>query len=190
MGASLLFRLTGGQPWRLLLLSHHLVIDTVSWRILLEDLSQAYERLQQGLPLEPQATSSSFQQWAQRLQDYVQSEAMQQEADFWLQQSSSAPALPVDNPTGANSESWMQTIEQHLGLEETQALLREVPQRTRANVEEVLLSALALPSWICFATQGPAIDLEGIGRKPLLPTANFSARGAWLTGTFPLVLKG
>src|SRR2546423_4808518 len=77
LARAVLFHLTGEQPWRLLLLSHHLVIDTVSWRILLEDLSQVYERLQQGLPLEPQATSSSFQQWAQRLQDYVHSEAIQ-----------------------------------------------------------------------------------------------------------------
>src|SRR3989440_271733 len=89
LARAVLFRLTGEQPWRLLLLSHHLVIDTVSWRILLEDLSQAYERLQQGLPLEPMAASSSFQQWAQRLQASVQSEAMQQEADFWLHQTCS-----------------------------------------------------------------------------------------------------
>src|SRR5437762_4246106 len=144
LARAVLFRLTGERPWRLLLLSHHLVIDTVSWRILLEDLSQAYERLQQGQSLEPLASSSSFQQWAQRLQDYVQSEAMQQEADFWLQQTCSVPALPVDNPTGANCEGEVQSIEQHLGLEETRALLRDVPQHTRASVEEVLLSALAL----------------------------------------------
>src|SRR5256885_8867881 len=114
LARAVLFRLTGEQPWRLLLLSHHLVIDTVSWRILLEDLSGAYERLQQGLPLEPMAASSSFQQWAQRLQDYVHSEAMQQEADFWLQQTCSVPALPVDDPTGANCEGEVQSIEQHL----------------------------------------------------------------------------
>src|SRR5437773_1589094 len=92
LARAVLFRLKGEQPWRLLLLSHHLVIDTVSWRILLEDLSGAYERLQQGLPLQPQAASSSFQQWAQRLQDYVQTDAMQQEASFWLQHS--LPAAP------------------------------------------------------------------------------------------------
>src|SRR2546429_4917746 len=189
LARTVLFHLTGERPWRLLLLSHHLVIDTVSWRILLDELSGAYERLQQGLPLEPQATSSSFQQWAQRLQDYVQSEAMQQEADFWLQQSSSAPALPVDNPTGANSESWMQTIEQHFGLEETQALLREVPQRTRANVEGVLLSALALACSDCFGSPALAIELEGHGRQALFADIDLSRTVGWFTSTFPLVLE-
>src|SRR2546429_379554 len=66
LARTVLFHLTGERPWRLLLLSHHLVIDTVSWRILLDELSGAYERLQQGQPLELEATSSSFQQWAQR----------------------------------------------------------------------------------------------------------------------------
>src|SRR5207302_5847885 len=110
LARAVLFRLTGEQPWRLLLLSHHLVIDTVSWRILLDELSQAYERLQQGQPLQPLAASSSLQEWAQRLQDYVHSQAMQQEADFWLQQTCSVPALPVDDPTGANREGGVQSI--------------------------------------------------------------------------------
>src|SRR5256884_3810507 len=189
MGASLLFRLTGEQPWRLLLLSTHLVIDTVSLRILLEDLSQAYERLQQGLPLEPQAASSSFQQWAQRLQDYVHSQAMQQEADFWLQQTCSVPALPADNPTGANREGEVQCIEQHLGLEETQALLREVSQHTRASVEEVLLSALALACWDCFGSAGLAIELEGHGRQALFADVDLSRTVGWFTSLFPLVLE-
>jgi hypothetical protein len=69
LARAVLFRLSGAQPWRLLLVSHHLLIDTVSWRILLDELSLAYERLRQGEPLEPLVASSSFQEWAQRLQD-------------------------------------------------------------------------------------------------------------------------
>jgi hypothetical protein len=119
LARAVLFRLVGAQPWRLLLLSHHLVIDTVSWRILLEELSWAYERLRQGQPLEPLAASNSFQEWAQRLQDYAQSEALQQEAASWLQRVCSAPPLPLDNPTGDNREDSAQSVEQHVGVQET-----------------------------------------------------------------------
>jgi non-ribosomal peptide synthase protein (TIGR01720 family) len=189
LARAMLFHLTGEQPWRLLLVSHHLVIDTVSWRILLEELSGAYERLQQGLSLEPLPASSSFQEWAQRLQDYVQTEAMQQEVSFWLQQASSLPALPVDDPTGANGESYVQTIEQHLGLEETRALLREVPQYTRASVEEVLLTALALACSDCFGSAALAIELEGHGRQELFADVDLSRTVGWFTSTFPLVLE-
>src|SRR5947209_19820951 len=189
LARAVLFRMTGEQPWRLLLLSHHLVIDTVSWRILLDELSQAYECLQQGQSLEPLAASSSFQEWAQRLQDYVQTEAMQQEASFWLQHSSSLPALSVDDPTGTNGESCVQTIEQHLGLEETRALLREVPQRTRASVEEVLLTALALACSDCFGSPALAIELEGHGRQELFADVDLSRTVGWFTSLFPLVLE-
>src|SRR2546421_7014674 len=133
LARAVLFHLTGERPWRLLLVSHHLVIDTVSWRILLQELSEAYERLQQGRSLEPLPASSSFQEWAQRLQVYVQSEAMQQEASFWLQHPLPAAPEPLAETAGANSEGAMQSIEQQLGLEETRALLREVSQRTRAS---------------------------------------------------------
>src|SRR5207249_1506659 len=122
--------------------------------------------LQQGEPLPPLAASSSFQEWAQRLQDYAQSEALQQEAAFWLQHPlPAAPPLPVDNLTGANREGSVQHIEQHVGIEETQALLHALPQRTRASVEEVLLTALALACSDCFGSRSLAIDLEGHGRQ-------------------------
>src|SRR2546430_17410865 len=114
---------------------------------------------------------------------------MQQEADFWLQQTCSMPALPVDNPTGANCEGEVQGIEQHLGLEETQALLREVSQHTRASVEEVLLSALALACSDCFGSARLAIVLEGHGRQALFADVDLSRTVGWFTSLFPLVLE-
>src|SRR2546430_2685480 len=114
---------------------------------------------------------------------------MQQEADFWLQQTCSVPALPVDNPTGANCEGGVQSIEQHLGLEETRALLREVPQRTRASMEEVLLTALALACWDCFGSPALAIELEEHGRQALFADVDLSRTVGWFTSTFPLVLE-
>src|SRR5205807_9062567 len=98
-------------------------------------------------------------------------------------------ALPVENPTGANGEGEVQSVEQHVGLEETRALLREVPQRTRASVEEVLLTALALACWDCFGSAGLAIELEGHGRQALFADVDLSRTVGWFTSTFPLVLE-
>jgi hypothetical protein len=169
LARAVLFRLAGAQPWRLLLLSHHLVIDTVSWRILLEELSLTYERLRQGQPLEPLVASNSFQEWAQRLQDYAQSEALQQEAASWLQHPLPPLPWPLDEPAGDNREACVQSIEQHLGREDTHALLREVAQRTRASVEEVLLTALALACADCFGSTSLAIDLEDMAGRTSSP---------------------
>src|SRR5438309_9203069 len=116
LARAMLFHLAGAQPWRLLLVSHHLVIDAVSWRILLEELTLAYERLRQGQPLEPLAASSRLQEWAQRLQDYAQSEAMQQEAAYWLQHPLPPAPWPLDESAGAQHAGSVQPIEQHVRI--------------------------------------------------------------------------
>jgi non-ribosomal peptide synthase protein (TIGR01720 family) len=83
----------------------------------------------------------------------------------------------------------VQSIEQQLGLEETRALLREVPQHTRASVEEVLLSALALACSDCFGSAGLAIELEEHGRQALFADVDLSRTIGWFTSLFPLVLE-
>ena len=50
----------GGEPERLLWVAHHLVVDGVSWRVLLEDLESAYR--QAVLP----PKTASFRDWARR----------------------------------------------------------------------------------------------------------------------------
>ncbi len=67
------FQMGLNQPARLLIVIHHLVVDGVSWRILLEDLTTAYQQLRKGHMPHLPAKTTSFQQWAQRLTEYAQS---------------------------------------------------------------------------------------------------------------------
>ena len=63
---AVLFELGEGEQ-RLLLVIHHLAVDGVSWRILLEDLQRGYEQLERGGPVAFGAKTSSYQQWAAQL---------------------------------------------------------------------------------------------------------------------------
>ena len=72
----------GGQ--RVQVIIHHLMVDGVSWRILLEDLEQVYGQLERGEEVRLRAKSSSFQQWAERLEERARSEALEEEAEYWL----------------------------------------------------------------------------------------------------------
>ena len=79
----------GSSEQRLLIVIHHLVIDGVSWRILLEDLMIAYN----GETLPPKTIS--YGRWAKALQEYADSEALEkQEIEYWINQPS-APSLPL-----------------------------------------------------------------------------------------------
>src|SRR5205085_2903299 len=72
-----------GGGSRLLLVVHHLVVDGVSWRVLLEDLQRGYEQAQRGAAVELGRKTTSFQEWSQRLQAYAQSDEVRQEAGYW-----------------------------------------------------------------------------------------------------------
>jgi hypothetical protein len=90
-----------GQPARLLWATHHLVVDGVSWRLLLEDLEGAYRQATRGLrPTFPPKTTS-FQEWAGRLAEHAGSEVLARELEYWRESARIAVLrLPVDLPSG------------------------------------------------------------------------------------------
>src|SRR2546429_636525 len=125
---------------------HHLVVDGVSWRILLEDVQTAYEQLMQGQALELPAKTSSFQVWAQHLLEYAQSSVLQQEQAYWLsRKSEQARPLPRDGAFNeqANTVASTGVVTVELSAQETKALLEEVPSVYHSHIHEVLLTALA-----------------------------------------------
>jgi amino acid adenylation domain-containing protein len=96
---------------RLLIIIHHLVVDGVSWRILLEDLQTAYQQLSQGKTIQLSAKTTSFKDWARQLTDYAQSEVLKSELDYWLSPSYDAvDSIPVDYAQGINTTASARTI--------------------------------------------------------------------------------
>src|SRR5262249_41208138 len=71
----------GGR--RLLLVIHHLVVDGVSWRILLEDLERGYRQAAEGSGIDLGAKTTSLRQWGERLRAYGQQEQVRQEVEYW-----------------------------------------------------------------------------------------------------------
>ncbi|MFE9746688.1 non-ribosomal peptide synthase/polyketide synthase [Saccharothrix saharensis] len=169
----------GARP-KLLLTVHHLVMDGVSWRVLLGDLEQAYR----GVPLEPVGTS--FTQWAHRLDEHVRSGALEAAREHW--ESLPEPeALPVDRD-GANTAGSARVVSVRLDRATTDAVLTAVPPVYRTQVNDVLLSALgkALAEWTGRHEVG--VTLEGHGREELLPGVDLTRTIGWFTTQFPVVL--
>jgi amino acid adenylation domain-containing protein/non-ribosomal peptide synthase protein (TIGR01720 family) len=174
---------------RLLIVIHHLAVDGVSWRILLEDLQIACDQLGRGEAIKLPAKTNSFKQWAQRLTEHARTTTFQQEADYWLADSTVEPtALPVDVVHGNNSEASARVVSAALEAETTRTLLQRVPQAYNTHINDVLLSALglALSRWIDRPTV--AIDLEGHGREDLFQDIDLSRTVGWFTTIFPLRL--
>ncbi|MBV6334148.1 hypothetical protein KUT65_42045, partial [Pseudomonas aeruginosa] len=84
---------------RLLLAIHHLVVDGVSWRVLLEDLQQVYRQLDEGAEPALPAKTSAFRDWAGRLQAYAGSESLREELGWWQARLGGQSAeWPCDRP--------------------------------------------------------------------------------------------
>jgi amino acid adenylation domain-containing protein/non-ribosomal peptide synthase protein (TIGR01720 family) len=178
------------RPGRLLLVIHHLVIDGVSWRVLLEDFQTAYAQLSQGQKVQLPPKTTSFKQWAERLEEYAQSEQARAELDYWLAATGGKPArLPVDEPEGINTEASSGHVTVALSEGETRSLLQEAPQAYRTEINDILLAALAqtLTRWT--GEQSVLVDLEGHGREEIHGRTDVSRTVGWFTTLYPVRLE-
>ncbi|BAS60156.1 amino acid adenylation domain-containing protein (plasmid) [Leptolyngbya boryana NIES-2135] len=175
---------------RLLIVIHHLAVDGVSWRVLLEDLQTIYQQLRDVQPIKLPAKTTSFKRWAEQLVNYAQSESLQQEQSFWLTQlQKPIPPLPVDFPGGTNTVAQARTVTVTLNSAETQTLLQDVPAAYSTQINDVLLTALvqAFAAW----TGKPSllVELEGHGREDMIEGVDVSRTVGWFTAVFPVLLE-
>ncbi len=163
------FDLGADRPGRLLLVIHHLVVDGVSWRVLLEDIQQVHgAQLGQGQAWHLPAKTTSFQRWAERLVEHARGPALDAEVGFWTGQGwDEVRPLPRDGAGGANTAGSAETVSLTLSVEETEALLQRVPQAYHTQINDVLLTgrAQALRGWTGQPTRCWSVDLEGHGRE-------------------------
>ncbi len=186
-----LLELGGALGDRLLWIVHHLAVDGVSWRVLLDDLRGLCEDLRAGRPPALPSRTASLQQWAERLDQHRRSEVVRAELEHWLAPARRAVApLPLDAPMGRRSalRAPARALEVTLAAAETQALLQEVPAAFRTQVNDSLLAALALALRRWTGGDRWLVDLEGHGREGLFADLDLSRTVGWFTTLYPVLL--
>ncbi|MCG7551802.1 condensation domain-containing protein, partial [Pseudoalteromonas sp. Of7M-16] len=170
----------------LILIAHHLVIDGVSWRILVDDLLQGIEQAAAGKSIALALKSHSYQYWAQQIQTYPSSH--QSEFELWQNQHSDALALPNFVAEGDDTMHSAQTIQVALSEEQTQALLSQAQRPYRTHIDELLLASLsvALKQWT--GSNEAQVFLEGHGREPWQSQLDLSRTLGWFTALYPVKL--
>ncbi|MFE2728096.1 amino acid adenylation domain-containing protein [Kitasatospora sp. NPDC059327] len=182
------------QPGRLLLIAHHLVIDGVSWRILLPDLATATAALQAGRPITLDPVGTSFRRWAELLTEQATSPQRTAELPFWQKTLQDEEPL-LGRRTLDPTKDTARTARHHtttLPNDTTEALLTTVPAAFHGRVNDALLTALALATSHWRNRNDPArntgilIDLEGHGREEPDPTVDLSRTIGWFTTLYPV----
>jgi amino acid adenylation domain-containing protein/non-ribosomal peptide synthase protein (TIGR01720 family) len=185
---------TGG-PGRLLVAAHHLVIDGMSWRVVLPDLARAWQQIRSGEePVLPEVVTS-MRRWLHALEEAAAARAGQVgEAALWRDMlaapSSRLGARPLDPATDLASTT--ATVRVELPADLTEAVLTSVPAAYRSDVDDVLLSALVLALDRHRRLQGASgaavvVRMEGHGRQEgVVPGADLSRTVGWFTSVHPV----
>lgn len=182
-----LFKLAERET-RILISAHHLVVDGVSWRVLLDDLGLAYQQALAGEPIELADKTCSQQRWAAHLHERATQPVLIDEASRWLRLPwSLAGTFPLDDAQGDRSEQSMATLDVSLDELETRALLERVPASYRMRVDEVLLTALGMALSQHTGRATHAVEVEGHGRDD--EELDLSRSVGWFTTAYPVLLS-
>jgi amino acid adenylation domain-containing protein/non-ribosomal peptide synthase protein (TIGR01720 family) len=178
-----------GEVSRLLLVVHHLVVDVVAFRVLLEDLLLVYGQLLRGGPVSLPGKTTSYQRWSELLAKHASSAALAREQRYWLQR---LPArishLPMDRRTGRSNMGTLRHHTLRFEPEETRTLLRAPVTTHRANLEAILLTALVEALARATGERTLLIELAGHGREEILAGVDLTRTVGWFTTVFPLLL--
>ena len=174
---------------RLLLVIHHLVVDGVSWRILLEDLQQAYSAVRDGKALALPRKTSAFKHWGEHLGDYARSPALEQELGYWqIQLQGVSDELP-HHASGPLTSRHITSVSTRLDRDTTRQLLQDAPAAYRTQINDLLLTALARVICQWTGQDSALIKLEGHGREDLFDGLDITRTLGWFTSIYPVKLS-
>ncbi|MBX5488032.1 MAG: amino acid adenylation domain-containing protein, partial [Mycolicibacterium hassiacum] len=168
---------------------HHLAVDAVSWRILLEDLNIAWAQHHSGQSIELPRGGTSFTRWSVLLSERALDSDIAELAEAWRQAAAAPQLLPAPRPDDTYATAGQLSAE--LDAETTRSLLGEVPAAFHAGVQDILLIAFGL-AWAQFLgrfNEPIGIDVEGHGRaEELVGGADLSRTVGWFTSKYPAAL--
>ncbi|WP_320784829.1 non-ribosomal peptide synthetase [Streptomyces sp. CRN 30] len=187
------------EPGRLLLTIHHLVVDGVSWRILLPDLAAAGASVLAGRTPELATVPTSFKRWAEQLHARAGEHQSIASLGHWTESLSVVEPPVGKRRVGApgDTAARLDTLRVTVPVELSEALLTRVPTTLHAGVEDVLLTAfsLALAQWrtahgvpSASGATSVLVDVEGHGREELFADADTSRTVGWFTAVAPVRL--
>ncbi|MFQ6398651.1 amino acid adenylation domain-containing protein [Nocardia sp. KC 131] len=191
---------TRRRPGRLIVVAHHLVVDGVSWRILVPDLIAAWAQISTGVAPILAETGTSMRRWSYALTEQAQADSRTAELAYWRD--------VVDGPDpmiGAreldpaiDQAHTMRMVEFDVSAEVTTALLTTLPALFQGGADDALLATLALAVVRWRERKDPSgaggvrsalIRLEGHGRQEeVIPGADLSRTVGWFTSIYPVRL--
>ncbi|WP_272512046.1 condensation domain-containing protein, partial [Bacillus altitudinis] len=174
----------------LLMITHHLVIDGVSCRILLEDFMSLYHQAEKGEAMVLPPKTHSFKEWAEAVERYAQSQLLKNQKEYWAAiENRPFTTLPVDHEVKERKVADTKAVKMQLTEAETEHLLTNVHLPYTTEMNDILLCALGLAVQEWTGQSHIHVQLEGHGREDILSGLDISRTVGWFTSMYPVVLE-
>ncbi|UHO38304.1 amino acid adenylation domain-containing protein [Chryseobacterium capnotolerans] len=168
---------------------HHLIIDTVSWRIILDDLRNIYQALEKGENIATPQKGSSYRQWVQAIKNYKSenAESRDKELAYWNGIASQVDRSNkvLEEISGAEYHHDILLLDQNI----TEKLIRGSHHVYHTEINDLLLAALASALTDFTGESRHAIVLEGHGREDVFNNLDITETVGWFTSMYPLLLE-
>jgi len=174
---------------RLLFIIHHLVVDWVSWRILLEDFKEVVSQLKTGNQVKLTMKSNSYRAWHDALVRYGNSDKVSIQYSYWESIIKGIQSIRVDQEyLGSVHQSDYKVITNTLSARTTQLLLHNVSHVYHTEINDILIAALAkvITSWS--GTNKFVLGLEGHGRESIADDVDVTRTVGWFTSLYPCAI--
>ncbi|MCR4762284.1 MAG: amino acid adenylation domain-containing protein, partial [Lachnospiraceae bacterium] len=177
---------TGKTERYLFMTAHHTIVDGVTWRILLDDLAEAYRQLTDGREVILPTKTAGYADYVKAQKAYAESYALSLEIPYWKKTKEQILRLSgsTENDYGRTFGSW----DGQLGREDTKAFLAAPLDRVNATAEDVLLTAVSLAVRAVKGRDALSVRMEGHGREEFGSDLAFDRTAGWFTSVYPVVL--
>jgi len=157
----------------------HLIIDTVSWRILIDDLQSLYRGHSLG------DKTSSYREWTETVKSYAFENKQLQQIARWQVQIEGQPNYSLLINSELKTRQHAQTI---LSVPQTQQLLQQANQAYHTEIIHLLLTAVAYALKTWHHDDVSYLTVEGHGREPIDDNIDVSRTVGWFTIMYPVKL--
>ena len=172
----------------ILMVCHHLVVDGVSWRVLLEDFNTAYGQATQGNAIALPAKTHSFREYAETLQSYAQSHELNMERTYWDRVQEKLQHLP--SSMAKDSGRSMNLVNASLDAQTTHSITTTAGNPYHADINDLLMTALGRSYYKLTGNDAVSVQFEGHGREYIGNAQLLTDRTVgWFTSVYPVVLE-
>lgn len=185
---NLLFNVTminlGNYRQALLFTAHHLIVDGVSWRIILDDFVNILKQLNEDMEVKIPMKTHSFKEWAEALREYSIKDFGEEKA-YWQSILDKGNSYPMDYFKEEDSVKTSNVIYRELDESTLNDLTNKVNEIYNIELNEVLIVALVLTINALTNEDDIIIEIERHGREAINNYIDVSRTVGWFTSMYP-----